>query len=381
MNIEEDELHTDMGSNLSRRRNRRQSDRSTSTSTLSDPTPNLEASPQAPLHIQDDDDIPLEEVPPLMSPPNTESLDTVELPLTPTSDPSPPSGTSQGIGMIISSGDSNRSESQPALRLSIIYFVPYRRNGRTDNDPGSNPPLEEMLNGDTPFNPEMLGRVLFAMTIPLSGGTNGNPFQLSSFEDILDHLMRQHVPQGPPPTSKAALDKLPLLPVTEKLLEERCLVCQENFALEESALRLPCDHHFHKDCVMSWLESHCTCPTCRYELPVDDKEYDAERKKRMAGRGIVEEVEEEPQPMEIEEELDQPDEDCFDEVPYESLAYDDMFEDDMEEDEVDDGSMLPGIPAEERPLLSSPRCNDQHRNKFSTAQHTANDEGLETVHA
>src|SRR5689334_17189847 len=31
-----------------------------------------------------------------------------------------------------------------------------------------------------------------------------------------------------------------------------------------------------------------TCPTCRYELPVDDQEYERERKRRMADRKVDE---------------------------------------------------------------------------------------------
>jgi len=104
------------------------------------------------------------------------------------------------------------------------------------------------------------------------------------------------------------------------MITETCLVCQENFQENEVVLKLPCHHDFHKDCVMTWLEQHCTCPTCRYELPVDDKEYESERKKRMAGRNIDE--------NELEEVEDESDFPTLEEV-------EDMEEDtDMEIDEI-----------------------------------------------
>jgi len=290
-----------MGSNFSRRRgNRRQEDHSSSLIITRDDDfepqrdagqdYELQSHSELPNLIFDDEDDLIEVDTPMEvdTPPSLalqdDFLPSLTPPLAPLSEPH--QEFQQEVGLAIARNSSPRVDGQqPTIRLSIIYFIPHRR-GRGEPE---GPSLEDAFNGDQPFTGEMLGRVLFAMTIPIGGGTSGSsPFQMTSFDDILDRLLRQHVPQGPPPTSKTVLQKLPVSTVDATLLHETCLVCQEAFQMEETAISLPCHHHFHKDCVTPWLEQHCTCPTCRYELPVDDKEYETERKKRMADRNIDE---------------------------------------------------------------------------------------------
>ena len=45
-----------------------------------------------------------------------------------------------------------------------------------------------------------------------------------------------------------------------------CPICSEDYTNQEAVTKLPCDHIYHKDCVMPWLESKRTCPICRFEL-------------------------------------------------------------------------------------------------------------------
>jgi hypothetical protein len=59
-----------------------------------------------------------------------------------------------------------------------------------------------------------------------------------------------------------------------------CAVCQCDFESGDSVLRMPCPgfrHCFHVDCIMPWLKIRNTCPSCRYELPTDNKSWDQKR--------------------------------------------------------------------------------------------------------
>ena len=86
---------------------------------------------------------------------------------------------------------------------------------------------------------------------------------------------------GPPPVSKRVLAELPDITAEGSTL--LCGICGE----DACETRLPCGHPFHKgSCVELWLNRHCTCPVCRYELPTDDESYEPGRIERMAIRKI-----------------------------------------------------------------------------------------------
>ncbi|KAK9968718.1 hypothetical protein ABG768_003027 [Culter alburnus] len=41
-----------------------------------------------------------------------------------------------------------------------------------------------------------------------------------------------------------------------------CAVCLEDFRTKDELGVLPCQHSFHKRCLVKWLEVRCSCPMC-----------------------------------------------------------------------------------------------------------------------
>ena len=45
--------------------------------------------------------------------------------------------------------------------------------------------------------------------------------------------------------------------------EERCSICLENYTNKDTAMKISCDHTFHKNCLLKWLQQHQRCPLCQ----------------------------------------------------------------------------------------------------------------------
>jgi hypothetical protein len=132
-------------------------------------------------------------------------------------------------------------------------------------------------------------------------GPQGGEFDsfLSGFASSFDHRQRQQQQRqqqqqqqqqqqeqakGPPPASRRFLST-PDVVVSEKDLEEdsSCSICLEDHEVGARALMMPCRHLFHRKCVLAWLEKHCSCPVCRYEVECDGA-YESVRRQKMRAR-------------------------------------------------------------------------------------------------
>jgi E3 ubiquitin-protein ligase RNF115/126 len=126
-------------------------------------------------------------------------------------------------------------------------------------------PFAEVLNGVMGMGRQLIGDG--------SGGLEG------IIQRIIDADPNKY---GPPPASKQAIDSLPQGKLNDLTTEEereqeeaKCSVCIEPLTQEEDdIIRMPCSHLFHKSCLLPWLEQHNSCPTCRFELPTDDPDYE-----------------------------------------------------------------------------------------------------------
>mmetsp|Transcript_5046 Transcript_5046/g.16460 ORF Transcript_5046/g.16460 Transcript_5046/m.16460 type:complete len:324 (+) Transcript_5046:279-1250(+) len=113
---------------------------------------------------------------------------------------------------------------------------------------------------------------------------------IPGLEEIINQTIEEAAGQanhGPPPASKAAVQALRRVEVTQERLDEvgagtECAVCREELKLGEEVQQMPCNktHVFHPDCLKPWLDAHNSCPVCRFELPTDDHDY--ERAKEVA---------------------------------------------------------------------------------------------------
>ncbi|KAK7364668.1 hypothetical protein VNO80_13408 [Phaseolus coccineus] len=97
----------------------------------------------------------------------------------------------------------------------------------------------------------------------------------SGFDLLLQHLA-QIGPGGyasvNPPAQKAAIEALPSVTSEEKL---QCTVCLEDVGVGTEAKEMPCKHKFHADCIVSWLKLHGSCPVCRFQMPYEDPNVEA----------------------------------------------------------------------------------------------------------
>ncbi|VVA92368.1 unnamed protein product [Arabis nemorensis] len=85
--------------------------------------------------------------------------------------------------------------------------------------------------------------------------------------------------EGHPPASKASIHAMPIVDMDG--CEGECVICLEEWKMEETVKEMPCKHRFHGTCIEKWLGFHGSCPVCRYEMPVDGDEVG---KKRNEGR-------------------------------------------------------------------------------------------------
>ncbi|GMI99684.1 hypothetical protein HRI_003637700 [Hibiscus trionum] len=48
-----------------------------------------------------------------------------------------------------------------------------------------------------------------------------------------------------------------------------CTVCLDEFSDSDEVASMPCDHVYHNECIVKWLETSHLCPLCRYQMPID----------------------------------------------------------------------------------------------------------------
>ncbi|KAH7672383.1 RNA polymerase archaeal subunit P/eukaryotic subunit RPABC4 protein [Dioscorea alata] len=104
----------------------------------------------------------------------------------------------------------------------------------------------------------------------VGGLSLGDYFPSSGLDILLQHLAENDPNRyGTPPARKEAVNALPIVKVQEST---SCSICLEDFVVDTEAKEMPCKHFFHSECILQWLELHCSCPVCRFELPAEESQ-------------------------------------------------------------------------------------------------------------
>ena len=77
---------------------------------------------------------------------------------------------------------------------------------------------------------------------------------------------------GQPPASKESIEAMKKVEIVEGEDGGECVVCLEDFEVGGVVKEMPCKHRFHGNCIEKWLGIHGSCPVCRYQMPVDEKD-------------------------------------------------------------------------------------------------------------
>ena len=74
------------------------------------------------------------------------------------------------------------------------------------------------------------------------------------------------------PTAQHVLESLPEVVLSLDADVAECTICLNNMCTQDEIeiTELPCNHRFHRACIMLWLSNNNTCPLCRFKLPTNE---------------------------------------------------------------------------------------------------------------
>ncbi|XP_069042149.1 E3 ubiquitin-protein ligase RNF126 isoform X2 [Lepisosteus oculatus] len=158
------------------------------------------------------------------------------------------------------------SRQRYGARQPRARHLPRRQTGRHEGVPTLEGIIQQLVNGIiAPTAMPNIGMgpwgMLHSNPMDYAWGANG-------LDAIITQLLNQFENTGPPPADREKIKTLPTVQITEEHVGSglECPVCKEDYSVGENVRQLPCNHLFHNDCIVPWLEQHDTCPVCRKSL-------------------------------------------------------------------------------------------------------------------
>ncbi|XP_060762189.1 E3 ubiquitin-protein ligase RNF126-like isoform X1 [Neoarius graeffei] len=134
--------------------------------------------------------------------------------------------------------------------------VPRRQGTRHEGVPTLEGIIQQLVNGIiAPTAMPNMGMgpwgMLHSNPMDYAWGANG-------LDAIITQLLNQFENTGPPPADREKIKNLPTVQITEEHVGAglECPVCKEDYTEGESVRQLPCNHLFHNDCIVPWLEQY-----------------------------------------------------------------------------------------------------------------------------
>lgn len=149
---------------------------------------------------------------------------------------------------------------------------PLRSTGRVGRRPHADNQARQPLEGiihQIFANLTGAGGLISGQGLPVFVNLHGNPGDYAwgrgGLDAVITQLLNQLDGTGPPPLPKEKIDQIPTVKIVQEQVDKalQCTVCMEEFHVGDQVKRLSCQHHFHPDCIVPWLELHGTCPICR----------------------------------------------------------------------------------------------------------------------
>lgn len=111
---------------------------------------------------------------------------------------------------------------------------------------------------------------------PGNGLSIGDDFYMTSgLEQLIQQLgENENSRHGTPPADKKAVEAMPRVKIESEGIN--CSICLEEFGVGEEGREMPCKHMFHDGCILPWLDMHSSCPVCRFQMPVEEREGEKE---------------------------------------------------------------------------------------------------------